>query len=206
MLQCIIQLHICVCGFLRAGKREMKASLRLAAVLIVLVCFLVVFSSCTVQAPESPPYSEVAEGFSAQIAIINLDDTTALTSLFRLSEELGQAQSEGSLYEREWTELQAELMAKFTDWVDTREERLGLGNLPPVPSGNITWPAQDRALLDGADERIKQYRQGDVIILVMDSALIWRRSTRAPVRTTILWRCICQPLELCHPTILLGFL
>jgi GH35 family endo-1,4-beta-xylanase len=133
----------------------------------LLVTVLTVILLVPVSCGKTP--SPLAQDLSAQIAGINLDDTTALTSLFQLSDEIDQAQSDGSLSEREGTELQEELMAKFTDWVNTREERLGLSSLPPAPTGNITWPAEDSTLLDGADERIEQYRMGDATIEVVDA-------------------------------------
>jgi endo-1,4-beta-xylanase len=167
----------------------LKVNLRLTVLFTLLICFLFVFSACNGQAPESQPSqppsspetpelppsepvtpSAAAEDLSAQIAAVNLDDTTALTSLFRISEELDQAQSEGSLYEGEWSALQADLMEKFSDWVDTRAERLGLASLPPPPTGNINWPAPDQTLLEGADERIEQYRQGEATITVVDGS------------------------------------
>jgi GH35 family endo-1,4-beta-xylanase len=127
------------------------------------------------ETPEQPPPSEpetssAAQELSAQIAAVDVDETTALTSLFRISDEISQAQSDGSLYEGEEAELQADLMWQFSDWVDTREDRLGLASLPPAPTGNITWSSQDRNLLSGADERIEQYRKGDATISVVDAS------------------------------------
>jgi endo-1,4-beta-xylanase len=142
---------------------------KLLTSLAIALCLLLVPLSCAETPPPQTP-SPAAEELSARIVAVDIDETTALTSLFRISEELDQAQSEGSLHEGEWTELQAELMAEFTDWVNTREERLGLANLPAAPTGNISWPAQDNALLEGADERIEQYRQGDAIITVVDAS------------------------------------
>lgn len=135
------------------------------------------------ETPEPPPSepeipSPLALDLSAQIAGVNVAETTALTSLFRISEELDQAQTDGSLYEGEWAGLQAELMETFTDWVNTREERLGLSSLSPPTQGQISWPAQDRTLLAGAEGRIEQYRKGDATVLVVDS-------TGAPVADAV---------------------
>ena len=136
------------------------------------------------ETPEEPPPSEpatpssAAEDLSAQIAAVDVYQTTALTSLFRISEELDQSQTDGSLYEGEWAELQAELMERFTEWVDTREWRLDLRNLPPPSEGEINWPAADSTLLEGADGRIEQYREGDATVLVVDS-------TGAPVADAV---------------------
>ena len=151
----------------------------------LLVLFIFVFTSCgpstitttsstsstTTTSPTSSTttttsttLSSFAQEISGRIAGINIGDTTALTSLFRISEEIDQAQSNNSISQGEWTELQSELMAKLSDWVDTREERLGLNSLPPAPTGHITWSANDSALMAGANERIEQYREGDLTV------------------------------------------
>ncbi len=120
------------------------------------------------ETPETP--SQYAQDISNWIASVNTSNTTALANLFRISDELDKAQSNGWLTVREMTDLQADLMKKLSDWVDTREERLGLNNLPPALTGHITWSANDSALMAGANERIEQYREGNATISVVDAS------------------------------------
>ena len=111
--------------------------------------------------PDSEPEATVQlssafQELSRQLIEIDIGDTTALASLFKISEELDNPLGGSSLREEEVTELRTVLMEKLTDWVDTREDRLNL-------TGTDLWltaPTEgENALLEGANERIEQFRK-----------------------------------------------
>lgn len=120
--------------------------------------------------PPTPTPTPATQNLSAQIADIDIVETTALTSLFQSSEELDQAQGDGLLSEEEEAELRADLMEKFSDWVKTREDRLDLSSVSLTTQGQIKWTEPESALLEGAAVRIEKYRKGATTILVVDAA------------------------------------
>jgi endo-1,4-beta-xylanase len=145
--------------------------MRLGKLLLTLFIGVISLSACAT--PTEPPkeaLSPLAQDLSAQIAGIDIAETTALTSLYRISKELDEVRSDGSLTEEVEAKLRADLMERFTDWVNTREDRLCLSTLSPPIQGQITWTNQEIALLEEAEERIERYRQGDATLLVVDSA------------------------------------
>lgn len=118
---------------------------------------------------ETSHQSEIATKFSGQIANIDLNDTAALATLFRISGDLEAAQSSGSLLHEEVAGIRAFLMEKISDWVNVRRERLDRLSPVSAQSQNV-WPPRDRELLNGAAERIERYRKGNVTIFVNDEA------------------------------------
>lgn len=152
----------------------------LRKLLLTLAIGVIFLGACA--APSTPPETEplpqqptpttqnLADQIAGEIAGIDITETTALTSLFRISEELDKAQSDGLLSEEEEAELRTDLLEKFTNWVNTREDRLNLSSLSPPTQGQITWTKHDSALLEGAVERIEQYRKGDATVLVVNAA------------------------------------
>jgi len=117
--------------------------------LLTLTIVIPAISGCASPAPN-------AQNLSDQIAGIDFVETTALTSLLRISEELDKARNDGSLSEEEEAELRTDLMEKFNKWVNVREDQLNLSSLNLLPTQEqIAWTERESALLEGADEHVR---------------------------------------------------
>lgn len=131
-------------------------------ILAILFILLVALPSCQA-APQ--------QNLSDQIAGIDVVETTALASLLRISEEVDKARNDGLLSEGEEAELRTDLMEKFSDWVNVREDQLNLSGLNLLPAQEqIVWSEREIELLEGAAERIERYRKGDATVLVVNAA------------------------------------
>ena len=122
-------------------------------------------------ATPTPTPTSTKQNLSDQIAGIDIVETTALTSLLRISEGLDKARNDGSLSAEEQAELRTDLMEKISNWVNVREDQLNTSDLNILPGqGQIAWTEQERSLLEEAAERIEQYRKGNATVLVVNAA------------------------------------